>query len=87
METQENNPTSPGVSDNPLDPGVLEHTRTVATVVEERIRVLNRRKRRVPRHYLEETNAIREEMGYLIRITGHLHGAICDVERRISSQP
>lgn len=72
------------LKDNPLDPGVLEHTRTVATLVEKRIKML---KRRVPRRNPVGAGAIREEMDFLIGIIGHLHSAICDIERRLSSRP
>lgn len=72
------------LKDNPLDPGVLEHTRTVATLVEKRIKVL---KRRVPRRNPAGAYAIREEMNFLIGIIGHLHSAICDIERRLPPQP
>ncbi len=68
-----------------IDPGVLEHTRAVAARAKERVELLDKRP---PTDSLpERTERIAEEVGALIGMVGHLHSAICAIERRLSSQP
>ncbi len=67
-----------------LDPGVSAHTRAVAVRATERAELLQKRP---PTNSLPvRTERIAEEVAVLIGLIGHLHSAICDIERRLSSQ-
>ncbi len=79
METPMDTPPS-----QEIDPGVLEHTRAVAARAKERAKLLQKRP---PTDSLpERTERIAEEVVVLIGLIGHLHSAICDIERKLSSQ-
>lgn len=65
-----------------VDPGILEHTRAVAELVKTRTSMLPRT---APDDVAEKLDRLTEEVIFLIGIVGHLHSAICDIERKNSS--
>lgn len=65
-----------------VDPGILEHTRAVADLVRTRTSVLPRT---ASDDLAEKLDRLTEEVVFLIGIVGHLHSAICDLERKNSS--
>lgn len=61
-----------------LDPGASEHTRVVTALVKERASL----SRSAPDNVQEKLDRLSEEIVVLIGMVGHLHSAICDLERK-----
>lgn len=61
-----------------IDPGASEHTRVVTTMVKERASL----SRAAPDSTQEKLDRLSEEVVVLIGMVGHLHSAICDLERK-----